>query len=115
MSFEPIVTDLFSDRYRPLPAVMRPPLKPGPMTETSARKLRAKGLSYRRIASELRVRYDRSGSHRNYPPGDRGNQPVGAADSIPRPGARCYRRRGCADTADQRSDGDIASDRARGS
>ena len=57
MSLDRVETDLLLDTYHSVPPRFQSAAKPTKHVETDAHRLRAKGLSYRRIAQELRVRY----------------------------------------------------------
>ena len=58
MGVNHIETDLQVHTIRPVADILRSSARCGVTAEKNAHKLRAEGLSYRRIAVELRVRYD---------------------------------------------------------
>jgi hypothetical protein len=70
MNLDGVETDLLLDTYHPVPSRFRSAGKPAKHVETDAHRLRAKGLSYRRIAQELRVRYDLVSRWLSGPPPD---------------------------------------------
>jgi hypothetical protein len=58
MNLEHVETDLHLETYHSVPVRFRAGIASTTHGETAAHRLRAKGLSYRRIALQLRVRYD---------------------------------------------------------